>query len=505
MAWLTLAAFAQPATNDITYMNDREFRIPITLPDDPTERANLERLYLYVSSDGGKSWRMEKTASPKDEEFPYLAPGDGVYWFSVQTEDKQKKLKPIDIAAEGPGLKVVVDTRKPVIGLQAERQGDQVTITWDIRDDNPDLSSFKLEYRVADSPRWDGIPISPPSMSGQHRLTVNGLGMVSVRLQVQDYAHNMGMKLAEAVESSSDRVTRPVSLEPGSNPAMAVPNNVRPPTQALQPPTPPNAALPVAEEVKPRSIARTNKSEPQWTAAGSSGTAAGMSKAPNAMAASKPSGFGPALKYTNQRRLGLNYNVKTGPSGIGTVQLWMTRDEGRTWEKSGETQTATSPFPIELPPEDGIYGFILVVRSKANLGRPDPRPGEAPDVRIELDTTPPEGSLDKVEADPRRKDTLFLYFSAKDKNLTATPITLKWTDKPGGEWKTIAEHITLGNGKYPWIMPEGLPFQVYLRMEIRDLAGNVSIADSEEPVIIDLQAPVVEVKDFVIEPQPQKP
>jgi hypothetical protein len=201
--------------------------------------------------------------------------------------------------------------------------------------------------------------------------------------------------------------------------------------------------------------------------------------------------------------MALNYEVKTGPSGVGAVQLWMTRDNGGTWIKAGEVAEAKSPFPIDLPPEDGLYGFILVVRSKAGLGRPDPKPGDPADVRVELDTTPPEGELAKVEADPRRKDLLFLIWSAKDKNLSPAPITFKWSDKPGGEWKTITENIP-NSGRYAWTMPEGLPYQVYLRMEIRDLAGNIGVAESEEPVVIDLQEPVVKVGDFVIEPQPPK-
>src|SRR5262249_37618760 len=222
-----------------------------------------------------------------------------------------------------------------------------------------------------------------------------------------------------------------------------------------------------------------------------------------ATASKMKSSYGPPLRHTNQRRIALNFEAKTGPSGIGVVQLWMTRDDGKSWQKTAETQEAKPPLPIELPPDDGIYGFILVVRSKAGLGRPDPRSGDVPDVRVELDTTPPEGELSKVEADPRRKDMLFLMWKAQDKNLTATPITLKWADKPGGEWKVIAENLP-NTGKHPWIMHEGLPYQVYLKMEIRDLAGNVSVAESEEPVIIDLQEPVVKVGEIVIESQPPK-
>ena len=499
MAWLFLLATAQPAANEISYMNDREFSIPITLPDDPVERANIERLFLYVSTDGGKSWRKEKTASPKSEAFPYLAPEDGVYWFNVQTEDKQKKHKPVDVSAEPPGLKVVVDTRKPAIRLTAERQGEQVNVNWEIREDNPDLSSFRLEYRIGDSPTWYGVAVTPPALTGQHKILVNSPGFVSVRLHVEDYAHNLGTALADAVEVATP-VSQLTSREAAAPQGMSAPP-VRPPSMDTRTAAAANAPA-APEEPKQRPIAST------WRPAPNATFSAPPSSAPPTQVSSTTnrtkSGFGPQLKHTNQRKIGLNYEAKTGPSGIGVVQLWMTRDDGRSWQKMAEAQEAKPPFPIELPPEDGVYGFALVVRSKAGLGRADPRPGETPDVRVELDTTPPEGELSKVEADPRRKDMLFLMWKAQDKNLTATPITLKWSDKPGGEWKPVADSIP-NTGKYAWIMPEGLPYQVYLRMEIRDLAGNVSIAESEEPVVIDLQEPVVKVGEFIIEPQPQKP
>jgi hypothetical protein len=502
---LSLLAAAQGTTGDLNYMNDREFRIPITLPDKPAERSNIARLFLYVSTDAGKSWRLEKTASPGDTEFVYLAAADGVYWFSVQTEDKQKNLKPLDISAEPPGLKVVVDTRKPVLALRAERQGDQVSISWDVKEDNPDLSTFKMEYRVGDSPSWQGIAVSLPGLSGQHRLLVTGAGPVSVRLQLADYAQNVGTALADAVEPAP-QLTRTVSLEPGSPQGIGAPA-VRAPAPDIRAPGVPSASNPAADDAKNRVIATTKSPGSPWMPAGNSPGVAQSAANPAGSVAAAPSKSRPVgapLQQTNQRRIALNYEVKTGPSGVGAVQLWMTRDDGRTWLKTGESAEAKPPFPIELPPEDGLFGFILVVRSKAGLGRQDPKPGEPPDVRVELDTTPPEGEISKVEADPRRKDMLFLVWKAQDKNLAPSPITLKWAEKPGGDWKTIAENLA-NTGRYAWTMPEGLPYQVYLRLEIRDLAGNVGVAESEEPVVIDLQEPVIKLHGIVIEPQAPKP
>src|SRR5262249_13369268 len=41
----------------------------------------------------------------------------------------------------------------------------------------------------------------------------------------------------------------------------------------------------------------------------------------------------PALQYVNQHLVKLQYEIKRhGPSGIGSVEIWLTRDDGASWE-----------------------------------------------------------------------------------------------------------------------------------------------------------------------------
>jgi hypothetical protein len=66
----------------------------------------------------------------------------------------------------------------------------------------------------------------------------------------------------------------------------------------------------------------------------------------------------------------------------------MTRDDGRTWFKAAEDPDLQPPVQVEFPGE-GVYGLTLVVRSRAGLGRQPPQPGEPPELRVEVDLTPP--------------------------------------------------------------------------------------------------------------------
>jgi hypothetical protein len=260
------------------------------------------------------------------------------------------------------------------------------------------------------------------------------------------------------------------------------------PAQASALPPPP-APLP-AETAAPRVIARSDSSGlptqlASWNQHSPGGTNTNFRSRFNL----------PTPRYLNSTRASLQYEIsRVGPSGIGSVEVWMTRDDGRTWFKAAEDPDLQPPVQVEFPGE-GVYGLTLVVRSRAGLGRQPPQPGEPPDLRVEVDLTPPYAELYNVEADPQRRDCLILLWSATDKNLAANPITLKWAERESGPWQVIAADLP-NTGRYVWKMPEHLPYMVYLRLEARDLAGNLAVAQTPKPILVDLQEPEVKLLDI---------
>lgn len=525
---VVLLTAGQEAANDVTYMNEREFQIPITLPDDPAFLAEIEQLFLYVSTDEGKTWRQEAVASPRDKYFPFYARQDGSYWFGVSVQDKMKRTFPPDISAVPPALKVVVDTRRPVVKfLSTERIGNQVSVAYDVRDENLDLSTCQLEYSMQGSPTWHPVPLTPATVSGKTSWTVATPGKITVRMTVHDHAGNVGTATAEIAGDDSAMTALPNTPPPPtppSAPGRATVSSVDSPfpmtswqTQPLPPGPPPppreiapapsgdfrqrsqmaapttqpfSPAAPTEEAVMPRVIA-SSKAPPApaaWTAAPSITPASVPPPAPATRSGSK--GAMPTLQYTNQLQVDLNYEAKAGPSGVGEVQLWITQDDGRTWRRFADDPDLEPPLSVELPGE-GTFGFTLIIRSKGGIykhNKQAPLPGDVPELRIEVDTTPPEAELYAVEADPRRKDTLFLQWKATDKNLGPRPVTLKWAEKLNGEWHDIATELP-NTGRYEWLMPANLPYRIYLRLEVRDLAGNVCIAETDQPVLVDLVEP----------------
>jgi hypothetical protein len=217
----------------------------------------------------------------------------------------------------------------------------------------------------------------------------------------------------------------------------------------------------------------------------------------------------PALRYVNRPKIILEYELsKVGRSGIGSVVLWWTRNDGVSWESYGSDLGPQGHAPVgkqqatvELPGE-GVYGFRLVVRSKAGLGTPTPQPGDIPDIRVEVDMTPPEVQLLAPIPDPRQPGALLIKWLAKDRNnnLTPNPVTLEYAKSLDGPWIPIKADLP-NTGRYSWLLSGDIPGEVFIRVRVKDLASNESIAVTPEPQFVDLSEPEGRLLDVFVAPE----
>lgn len=184
----------------------------------------------------------------------------------------------------------------------------------------------------------------------------------------------------------------------------------------------------------------------------------------------------------NTRRFHLDYGIDSiDPSGVQRVDLWMTRDLGRTWTNWGTDPDTTSPFPVEVE-EPGLYGFQIVIQSRDGLtGRP-PQRGEAPDILVQVDTDAPRVEITKVPyGRGAEAGQLIIEWVATDPLMTLRPITLSYADQPTGPW-TIIEKGLRNTGRYGWKAGADVPRKVYLRIEAADRAGNIGISTLSQPI-----------------------
>ena len=210
----------------------------------------------------------------------------------------------------------------------------------------------------------------------------------------------------------------------------------------------------------------------------------------------------PSVQLVSKPDVKLDFDVTNlGPSGFGAVEVYFTTDDGANW-----TQLPIEPGMVLPPdprnphgsvqvrvPEDGrVYGYHLVALSKANRSKEKPHSGDAPHIRLERDTTPPTAQLSRtVVADPSQHDVVILAWSASDKNLTDRPITLQWSRSKDGPWEFIGAPELPNTGRIAWRVPPMAPAGVFFKLTVRDGAGNVTVDQTNEAVVVDLSIPEV--------------
>ena len=198
-----------------------------------------------------------------------------------------------------------------------------------------------------------------------------------------------------------------------------------------------------------------------------------------------------AVRVVRSRRITLNFALNdVGPSGVSTVELWYTQD-GKDWTMC-EAPPKSTPYVVEVD-QEGKYGFTLLARSGAGLGKKRPGPGDDPQVWVIVDQTAPDVQL--LETRPlkvNRGAALSIHWKASDTNFGRQPISLSYAERVEGPWHSVAAHLP-NTGHYIWQAPSGLPNQFLIRVEATDLAGNMSQAQSPAPVVLDSSTPTVSI------------
>ena len=207
---------------------------------------------------------------------------------------------------------------------------------------------------------------------------------------------------------------------------------------------------------------------------------------------------GEIARLTNDTTFRLSYEVESaGPAGVAKVQLWMTEDAGQTWKKWGEDPDCQSPISVEVPGE-GVYGFRLVITARNGLAGETPQAGELADMWVEVDRTAPTGELVSAPLGEQvAQGKLIIRWKADDRNLGRRPITLHFSDSPSGPWDVLSAGLA-NTGQYDWRIVPSLPKLVYLRLEVKDRAGNSHYDQLDRPVDLSTLSPRGTLKGFEI-------
>jgi hypothetical protein len=119
------------------------------------------------------------------------------------------------------------------------------------------------------------------------------------------------------------------------------------------------------------------------------------------------------------------------------------------------------------------------------LASRSPREGDPADIWVEVDMTKPTARLTSaLYGEGQHAGKLDIRWLAEDARLTTQPISLLFSDSADGAWTTIACGLP-NTGQYLWPIDARIPRQIYLRLEVRDEAGNVGEHQLAEPISIE--------------------
>lgn len=540
----TVASLPEPI-----YTSRPAFRIPYQYDPQEIARLGAQEVRLYVSRDRGQQWQAVQKVNPQAGRFDFKAPGDGEYWFAVQTVAQNGQLHPGGAVFQ-PGLIVVVDTTKPSLQIDLKQaEPGRIALQWSISDTSVDASSILFEFTQTGMTEWQQIPVKPSTV-GQTSWAIPSGGLVAVRGRVRDSAGN---ETQSQYQVNISPVQGPASvpafgpdfnapIASGSNPLLtAIPE----PGQSGAPATGPQALNPQPNSVAQNSAtnslldALTGRPSPGYASGSvfsSSGGSSSQQPAGNPQSgAYVGAGQGgipssdqypsnaqswqqrsvssiPGTGNTSQipayevphpaghrvvksRQFNIDYRIDDiGPSGVSTIELFVSQNNGDKWYRYGVDEDHRSPFEVEVP-SDGVYGFVMRVVSGAGLTDPAPQPGERPEISIVVDSSPPVVNLFPLQqgqgADANR---ILITWKATDQKLADRPIALSYAANPDGPWQQISDWLP-NTGQYIWNVGQGIPPRLYVRVVARDAAGNLARVDTPQPVLVDLAKPTARIVD----------
>ena len=463
------------------------FNIPFSV--DLTHGAPRE-VQLFVSQDAGKTWHFYGRQTPTAKSFPFRASADGDLWFASRTIDPRRRVPPVEHLV--PELHVQVDTHQPQIDFTAiPGSAGEVTTAWKISDTTLAADSLKIEYQASPSDPWRSVAIdrtklwnTPSSVVGEMTWYPEGnADSVTIRAEVLDNAGNKAVvnrtvKLTHVANrplvdrEGSNPITTPVSQNSSSPTVNGVPVpttrrddllSARATTDA------PRATDGTASSYGPTTM---GKYGPNGADSGAVGVVALKNERRNDVTTRTSLPPGERARMTNSLRFQLDYELDSvGPEGVDEVQLWGTKDFGNSWIRWSLDEDLRSPIEVEVERE-GIYGLRVVIVGRNGLATPAPHSGDLADIWVGVDTTRPVARISSaIYGEGVHAGELDIRWEVVDESLGDRAITLLFSEHPTGPWTTIAAGLP-NTSQYFWSVDPNTPRKIYLRLEVRDEAGN---------------------------------
>jgi hypothetical protein len=488
-------------------------------------------------------------------QFVFRAAQDGEFWFALRTVDRQGQLRG---GKNGPELRVFVDSQVPSLQVDAQRgAAGEVTVRYQASDPALATETLALSYQINGQGDWRPITLNRTTLTDPRQPLQGTLSFVpdqpgqelTLRGEVRDRAGNVGQQLIR-VSATPGVAAQPLQPNPAATTAQTNRPTVNTTTTNDPPPAFPFGDTAAAPSTRWADVLQ-NKPEPAPTLAPPQYTTLNnptaqpvpVEPAPNlnqSPLATGPSLFGPGLdtpastplqpltgpiagrvesqvappptnlqavpnvdyrtptgerpRMVNRPSFEWEYELESvGAAGVSKVELWITRDWGNSWKSAGTDPDNRSPIRTTVDRE-GLYGYRMTVQAAGGAQPAPPRSGDQPEMWIGVDVTKPVARLLQAELGTgSQAGEIAVAWEASDAYLSARPVSLSYSSQPTGPWNTIAAGLE-NNGRYVWRFDQQTPEKLYLRLEVRDEAGNIGVSETVEPLSLNRLIPQIKLK-----------
>jgi hypothetical protein len=458
------------------------FRIPIDLAAE--ERQGISAIRLFVSQDQGRTWTRHSDGDPAMEVVTFRANQDGEYWFTIALVDRSGVQAPADVRIVEPGLKVLVDTRKPDLQVKAIRnRAGRRGIRWTFDDSNVLLSTYRLAVRDESTGQWREYDVRHP----EEKMVwfTEDESFSKLQASIKDRAGNERVIELEVIGEQFSRkdVNAFVMSDRDARPDVVPVSAQEPAMDRTSPPSPAPVQPAVVRESFHEGAVPSGIAHSAGVAAESNALNRTTGQAPRPIPSATARTVAPIAEpagettFCSSNHIVVNYVVESVAGGSAPVaELWASRDDGQRWSLVGVDEDGRSPIETKLPAE-GAWGLKIVMR-EGSEPTDGPTPGSRPEMMIEVDTTAPEVRVAPVAIVDGR---VVIRWEANDPHLDAQPIDILYGSSPRGPWRPVATGLR-NVGEYVWdVAGTGVPAEVYLRVEARDRARHVGFGQLREP------------------------
>ena len=494
----------------------KQFAIPFNIADSSDPARSPRTVQLLGSTDRGATWYIIGAADASQREFAFRSSGDMEYWFRLRSLNGYGM--PMESDNPAPQKRVIVDTVAPELALIAQpyRRPDaaepQTLVRWRVQDPHFDPAGFRLlvwnvldaSWKVVTFPEscWDG---AAPIWDGEVICPFSPVETTTFRAEATDLAGNF-ISRQVGVSASTGEVNDAIG---GGGAAGSLDPSMLYPSERAAAEAERVRRLPGTSTVNSGGWRGTIQTGPNVDRSRVSGADASASQesdddqvsveiisaygtrtpADQGRFRGLPEGVRPQMSSARDFEIG--YDVgNVGPSGVARVELWGTRDGGRTWKSFGADPDRASPLHVTLE-QEGWYGFIVTVQSGAGVGGTPPESGDPAQIWIGVDRTPPAGRFLDVKYDSGK---LTATYEIEEVWLAERPVRFFYASSVDRAWTPIGTDSLDATGLFIWTLDPSVPDRFYLRIEMRDRAGNTGICEWPEEIIADRVRPSAKIR-----------